>query len=121
MNPTIQPPKATLITDKKSYNNPTPPPPPPPPPTLWQGLANLYNYKNTLFLLILSLAFSLPVNAQVATPTDLCSRTAVVKNVIVDKVSGKTNCADITTAELTGINTLFFDGSSVGSTIKCKN
>ena len=81
-----------------------------PPPTLWQSLANLCNYKNTLPLLILSLAFSLPVNAQEADPTDLCSRTAVVKNVIVDEVSGKTNCADITTAELAGITRLIFLG-----------
>ena len=28
MKTTIQPPKATRMTDKRSYNNPTPPPPP---------------------------------------------------------------------------------------------
>ncbi len=116
MKTITQPPKTTLMTDKKAYNNPTPPPPPPP--TLCHPLARLGNYQNTLLLLILSLAFSLPANAQDANPTDLCSRTAVVKNVIVDKVSGKTNCADITTAELTGINTLFFDGSSPFSSLR---
>ena len=52
--------------------------------------------------------------------TDLCSRTAVVKNVIISKVSGKTNCADITTAELAGVTELSFVGSNflVGSNLK---
>ncbi len=98
--------KTTLMTDKKSYNSPTPPPPPPLP--LWLIIANLYNYKNTLFLLILSLAFSLPVNAQGADPTDLCSRTMAVKNAIIAKVSGKASCQDITVADLAGIADLAF-------------
>ncbi len=76
----------------------------------------------TLFLLILSLAFSLPANAQEADPTDLCSRTAVVKNVIVSKVSGKTNCADITVAELAGVTGLSFVGGSLnGSSLRGSN
>ncbi len=52
--------------------------------------------------------------------TDLCSRTEVVKNVIISKVSGKTNCADITTAELAGVTELSFVGSNslVGSNLK---
>ncbi len=52
--------------------------------------------------------------------TDLCSRTAVVKNVIISKVSGKTNCADITTAELAGVTELSFVGGSslIGSNLK---
>ncbi len=52
--------------------------------------------------------------------TDLCSRTAVVKNVIISKVSGKTNCADITTAELAGVTELSFVGSNslIGSNLK---
>ena len=137
MKPIIHPPKETPMTDKTSYNNPfnwrrfrmkslftiktlnnhivTPPPP-----TLWQSLANLCNYK-TLFLLILSLAFSLPVNAQEADPTDLCSRTTIVKNVIVGEVSGKTNCADITTAELAGITQLLFFGSLSSTSLKGSN
>ena len=95
---------------------------PPHPPTLWQSLANLCNYKNTLPLLILSLAFSLPVNAQEADPTDLCSRTAVVKTVIVSRVSGKTNCADITTADLAGVTGLSFVGGSLaGSSLRGSN
>ncbi len=52
------------------------------------------------------------VNAQGADPTDLCSRTAVVQTVIISKVSGKTNCADITTAELTGVTLLTFIGTT---------
>ena len=53
-------------------------------------------------------------------PTDLCSRTEVVKNLIISKVSGKTNCADITTAELAGVTELSFVGSNflVGSNLK---
>ena len=52
--------------------------------------------------------------------TDLCSRTAVVKNLIISKVSGKTNCADITTAELAGVTQLSFVGGSslIGSNLK---
>ena len=52
--------------------------------------------------------------------TDLCSRTEVVKNVIISKVSGKTNCADITTAELAGVTELSFVGGSslTGSNLK---
>ena len=115
MKPTIQPPKTTPMTDKKAYNNPTPPP------TLWQSLANLCNYKNTLPLLILSLAFSLPANAQDADPTDLCSHTAVVKNVIISEVSGKTNCEDIASAELAGITCLGFLGTSPFSSLRGTN
>ena len=61
------------------------------------------------------------VNAQEADPTDLCSRTAVVKNVIVNRVSGKTDCADITTAELAGITRLIFFGSSPLSSLRGSN
>ncbi len=52
--------------------------------------------------------------------TDLCSRTEVVKNLIISKVSGKTNCADITTAELAGVTELSFVGgnSLIGSNLK---
>ena len=52
--------------------------------------------------------------------TDICSRTAVVKNLIISKVSGKTNCADITTAELAGVTEISFVGSNflVGSNLK---
>ncbi len=52
--------------------------------------------------------------------TDLCSRTAVVKNLIISKVNGKTNCADITTAELAGVTELSFVGSNslIGSNLK---
>ncbi len=52
--------------------------------------------------------------------TDICSRTAVVKNLIISKVSGKTNCADITTAELAGVTELSFVGgnSLIGSNLK---
>ncbi len=52
--------------------------------------------------------------------TDLCSRTAVVKNLIISEVSGKTNCADITTAELAGVTQLSFVGGSslIGSNLK---
>ncbi len=52
--------------------------------------------------------------------TDLCSRTEIVKNVIISKVSGKTNCADITTAELAGVTQLSFVGGSslIGSNLK---
>ncbi len=52
--------------------------------------------------------------------TDLCSRTAVVKNLIISKMSGKTNCADITTAELAGVTELSFVGGSslIGSNLK---
>ena len=52
------------------------------------------------------------VNAQGADPTDLCSRTEAVKNVIVSEVSGKTNCADITTAELAGVTRILFATAS---------
>ncbi len=108
MKTTTQPPKTTPMTDKKAYNNPTPPPPPPPPPTLWQGLVSLYNYKNTLLLLILSLAFALPVNAQETDPTDLCSRSQGVRDEIVASVNGKTRCQDITPTDLAGITELNF-------------
>ncbi len=67
------------------------------------------------------MAFSLPVNAQETNPTDLCSRTAVVKNIIVGKVSGKTNCADITTAELAGVTELAFVGISLVSSLRGSN
>ncbi len=52
--------------------------------------------------------------------TDLCSRTAVVKNEIVASVNGKSNCADITTAELAGVTELSFVGSNslIGSNLK---
>ncbi len=52
--------------------------------------------------------------------TDLCSRTEIVKNVIISKVNGKSNCADITTAELAGVNELSFVGGSslTGSNLK---
>ncbi len=52
--------------------------------------------------------------------TDLCSRTEIVKNVIISKVSGKINCADITTAELVGVTELSFVGGSslIGSNPK---
>ncbi len=52
--------------------------------------------------------------------TDLCSRTEVVKNLIISKVSGKTNCADITTVELAGVTELSFVGGSslIGSNLK---
>ncbi len=52
--------------------------------------------------------------------TDLCSRTEIVKNVIISKVNGKINCADITTAELAGVNELSFVGGSslTGSNLK---
>ncbi len=52
--------------------------------------------------------------------TDLCSRTEIVKNVIISKVSGKPNCADITTAELVGVTELSFVGSNslIGSNLK---
>ena len=67
-------------------------------------------------------AFMVSVNAQDADPTDLCSRTAVVKNVIVSKVSGKTDCADITTAELAGVTGLSFVGGSLnGSSLRGSN
>ncbi len=116
MKTTILPLKITFMADKRSYNNPTPPPPPPPP-TLCHPLARLCNYQNTLLLLILSLAFSLPINAQNSDSTDLCSRTAVVKNVIISEVSGKTNCADITTADLAGVTSLHFHGASLVSSL----
>ena len=61
------------------------------------------------------------VNTQGADPTDLCSRTAVVKNVIVNRVSSKTDCADITTAELAGITRLIFFGSSPLSSLRGSN
>ena len=61
------------------------------------------------------------VNAQEADPTDLCSRTAAVKNVIVSEVSGKTNCADITTVELAGVTALAFFGSSPFSSLRGSN
>ena len=118
MKTTILPLKITFMADKRSYNSPTPPPPPP---TLCHPLARLYNYQNTLLLLILSLAFALPVNAQEANPTDLCSRTAVVKNVIISEVSGKTNCADITTADLAGVTRLHFHGASLVSSLRGSN
>ncbi len=52
--------------------------------------------------------------------TDLCSRTEIVKNLIISKMSGKTNCADITTAELAGVTELSFVGgnSLIGSNLK---
>ncbi len=52
--------------------------------------------------------------------TDLCSRTEIVKNLIISKMSGKTNCADITTAELAGVTELSFVGGSslIGSNLK---
>ena len=65
--------------------------------------------------------FMVSVNAQEADPTDLCSRTAVVKNVIVNEVSGKTDCADITTAELAGVTALSFFGSSPLSSLRGSN
>ena len=65
--------------------------------------------------------FMVSVNAQGTNLTDLCSRTAVVKNVIVDEVSGKTNCADITTAELAGITQLLFFGSLSSTSLKGSN
>ena len=65
--------------------------------------------------------FVVSVNAQEADPTDLCSRTAVVKNVIVNRVSGKTDCADITTAELAGVTALSFFGSSPLSSLRGSN
>ena len=55
--------------------------------------------------------------SQDADPTDLCSRTAVVKNFIISKVSGKTNCADITTADLAGVTGLSFVGGGSTSLI----
>ena len=61
------------------------------------------------------------VNAQGANPTDLCSRTAVVKNVIISKVSGKTNCEDITTADLAGVTVLNFLGFSTSSSLRGSN
>ena len=67
-------------------------------------------------------AFMVSVNAQEADPTDLCLRTAVVKNVIISEVSGKTNCADITTAELAGVTELSFFGASLtGSSLRGSN
>ena len=114
MKITLLPLKTTLLTDKKSVNNPTPPPPPPPP-TLCHALARLYNYKNTLFLIIISLAFALPVNAQETDPTDLCSRTEVVKNEIVSRVSGKSRCEDITNEDLSGIIRISLISQEVGS------
>ncbi len=108
MKPITHPPKATPFTDKKSYNNPTPPPPPP---ILWQVPTSLYNYK-TLLILILSLAFALPANAQDADSTDLCSRSQGVRVEIVLEVSGKTRCEDITPTDLAGITGLFFDYST---------
>ena len=105
------------MTDKKAYNNPTPPPPPT---VTMAGSNRLYNYK-TLLLFILSIAFALPVNAQEANPTTLCSRTAVVQTVIISKVSGKTNCAAITTADLAGITSLRFIGSISGSSLRGSN
>ncbi len=107
------PPKTTLVTDKKAYNNPTPPPPPPPPPTSCHALARLCNYKNTILLLVLSLAFSLPVNAQETDPTDLCLRSQGVRGEIVATVIGKTRCQDITNEDLTGITQLSFSLISI--------
>ena len=66
-------------------------------------------------------AFMVSVNAQGTNPTDLCSRTAVVKNLIISEVSGKTNCADITTAELAGVAELNFLGFSLSSTLRGSN
>ncbi len=54
----------------------------------------------------------------ITAPTDLCSRTAVVKNEIVLEVSGKTNCADITEAELAGVTGLNFLGLSPSSSLR---
>ena len=61
------------------------------------------------------------MNAQDADPTDLCSRTAIVKNVIVGNVSGKTNCADITTADLAGVTGISFVGVSSFSSLRGSN
>ena len=106
MKTITHPPKTAYLTDKKAHNNPTPPPPPPP--TLWQVPTSLYNYK-TLLLLILSLAFSLPVNAD---PADFCSRSQGVRDEIVASVNGKTRCQDIIPTDLAGITILTFVYSS---------
>ena len=55
------------------------------------------------------------VNAQGTNPTDLCSRTAVVKNEIVSRVSGKSRCEDITNEDLSGIIRISLISQEVGS------
>ncbi len=65
--------------------------------------------------------FVVSVNAQEADPTDLCSRTAVVKNVIVNRVSGKTDCADITSTDLAGVTRLNFLGLGSFSSLRGSN
>ena len=108
MNPTIQPPKATPITDKKSHNATSPPP------TLWQGLARIGNCQTTLLLLVLSLVFSMPVRAQQAS-ANFCSRTQQVKEAILDRIPGITECANVTDAHLASITSLSLDSKSISS------
>ncbi len=55
------------------------------------------------------------VNAQETDPTDLCSRTEVVKNEIVSRVSGKSRCEDITNEDLSGIIRISLISQEVGS------
>ena len=61
------------------------------------------------------------VNAQGTNLTDLCSRTAVVQNEIVASVSGKTDCADITSTDLAGVTELIFVGISSFSSLRGSN
>ena len=65
--------------------------------------------------------FMVSVNAQGTNLTDLCSRTAVVQNEIVASVSGKTDCADITSTDLAGVTELIFVGISSFSSLRGSN
>ena len=50
--------------------------------------------------------------------TDVCTRTAEVRDEIVDAVSGKSDCADITPTDLAGITTLGVTNQSSLTTLK---
>ncbi len=102
MRTPILSPKATWMTAKKSHNAT---------PTLWQGLARFGNYpKNILLILVLSLAWSLPVYAQEMPNPPVCMRHAKVQEVIIQNVHGKSRCEDITAADLAAITVLVHFG-----------
>ena len=71
-----------------------------------------------LFLLgAVAVALPVPVQAQAPTPS-VCDRTDVVRDVIVNEVSGVSNCANVTTAHLAAITELEFsdvDGTGIRS------